>query len=69
MRVGVTFVIMLMIWYTSLHTVKILSNSGPVSINGGTIYLNLILEEMIFLKNVHSKLLCFLQNILYKLIN
>ncbi len=32
---------------------KILSNSGQVSINDGTIYLNLILEEMIFLKNVH----------------
>ncbi len=50
---SVTFVMMLMIWYTSLYTVKILSNYGPVSINGGTIYLNLILEQMIFLRNVH----------------
>ncbi len=52
MRVGLTFVLILMVWYTSLYIVKILSNSGLVSINGGTIYLNLILEEMIFLTNV-----------------
>ncbi len=38
---------------TNNQLLKISSNSGSVSINGGKIYLNLKLGQMIYLKNVH----------------